>query len=348
MAFAYNFEGLVMKKTIICLLFTLLTVPIVWGGNMKEEDLFIAGYIEALLKEKHAASVSVVVQQGNVYLPASFANHENYEEIINEIGVQSEVKTITLVDDDRVEKLRRIWIYPGESLIKPLRADKRWPRFSLGYRYYTEKDHYKNAVDLNVGKTFSLYRMGLEGAVPVELGAQVGVFSTFDLYDFNFDVINSDFFWGVPITASFGPVSVTGRFYHQNTLAGAGGRYLASENIGYEALDTIVSFEPNEWFRIYGGLGAIISAHPSDYGRMLYQIGTEFEIKSDYTSVPDTIIALNINGSEETKYIMSWSFLVGLEIVKNTVVAFEIYDGFSEGWAYNSRIQWIGLGIHYY
>jgi hypothetical protein len=191
--------------------------------------------------------------------------------------------------------------------------------------------------------------MGLEGSVPVELGAQVGVFSTFDLYDFDFDAINSDFFWGVPITAAMGPVTVTGRFYHQSTLTGTAARHTTGvTNIGYEAVDGLVSFEPNEWFRLYGGLGFIVSARPSDYGRLLYKIGTEFEIKSDYTSVPDTVIALNINGSEETKYIMSWSFLVGFEITKNTIASLEIYDGFNNGWAYNNRIQWIGIGIHYY
>ncbi|MDR2401240.1 MAG: DUF1207 domain-containing protein [Deferribacteraceae bacterium] len=333
-----------MKKIVAAVLFILLTAPFSWADILKEEDLFIAGYIEGILKGKHAADVRVVVQQGHVYLPATFANHENYEEIINEIGKHEGVKTITLVDYDRVEALRRIWIYPGESLIKPLRADRSWPDFSLGYRYYTEKDYTKNALDVNVGKTFSIYRMGLEGAVPVELGIQAGVFSTFDLYDFDFDVINSDFFWGVPVTAAFGPIAVTGRFYHRNTLTSVPGK----DSIGYEAADVLASFEPNEWFRLYGGLGLIVSARPSDYGRLLFQLGAEFEIKADYLSVPDTIIALNINGSEETKYILSWSFLVGLEVAKNALVSFEIYDGFDSGWAYNNRIQWIGLGIHYY
>jgi opacity protein-like surface antigen len=333
-----------MKKVVAAFILILSVVSFAWANTLKDEDLFIAGYIEGILKGKHASDVNVVVQQGHVYLPSSFSNHANYEEIVNEIGQIDGVKTITLTDDDRVETLRRIWIYPGESMIKPLRADLRWPAFSLGYRYYTEKDYYKNAVDVNLGKTFSLYRMGLEGGIPVELGLQAGVFSTFDLYDFNFDLVNSDFFWGVPITANFGPVIVTGRFYHQNTLdAGIGQR-----RIGYEALDGIVSFEPNEWFRLYGGLGSIITARPSTYGRMLYQAGVEFDIKSDYTSVPDTIIALNINGSEETKYQISWSLLLGLEIATSTLISLEFYDGFNNGWAYNSRVQWIGIGMHYY
>ncbi|MDR2105729.1 MAG: DUF1207 domain-containing protein [Deferribacteraceae bacterium] len=332
-----------MRKLAAVVVFILSAAPFLWGATLDEQDLFIAGYISGILKGRHAADVKAVVQRGHVLLPASFANHENYEEIINEIGQLNGVKSITLTDDDRVETLRRIWVYPGESLIKPLRADRHWPSFSLTYQYYTEKDRTKNALGVNVGKTFSVYRMGLEGSVPIELGVQAGVFSLFDLYDFNFDLINSDFFWGVPITAALGPVALTGRFYHNNTLDSSIGA-----KIGYEAVDALISFEPNEWFRLYGGAGLIVSARPSDYGRLLFQLGTEIEIRADYLSVPKTIIALNINGSEETKYILSWSFLVGLELVKNAVAAVEVYDGFDDGWAYDRRVQWIGVGLHYY
>jgi hypothetical protein len=263
------------------------------------------------------------------------------------------VDAIKLVDDDQMTRVSRTWLLPGDTLFAPLAADPRWPKFSASYRYYTKSEYDKHAFAASMGKTFSLLRSGLGESVVTELGLQASVFPIFDLDTPSFDLINADYFFAIPVTFQFTGATVMARLSHMSSHLGD--EYLLDNpeleriNLSYETLDVLGSFEPNNWFRLYGGGGYIISADPTKYGRWTYQGGVELRVLSDYKSVPDLLIAVDAKGLEETYYTPSVTVTVGLEVMRRATLSFEVHDGYSpNGQFYNEKVTWVGVGVHLY
>jgi hypothetical protein len=242
---------------------------------------------------------------------------------------------------------------PGDTLFRPLAADPRWPHFSAAYHYHTDGKNYKHSFDAAIGKTFSAWRSSLSEPVFSEVGIQVAAFPTFNAGVSSFDLINTDYLFGVPVFFQFDGVSVMARLYHQSSHMGDA--YFKKNpdvdrvNLNYQALDTLFSFEPNNWFRLYGGGGLVLHSDPGGYGTWMYQGGVEMRVISEIPSIPDLLLALDVKGQEETNYTPSYSISIGVEAFQNGKIALEIYDGYSpNGQFYRERVTWVGLGIHLY
>src|SRR5690349_1310432 len=160
-------------------------------------------------------------------------------------------------------------VLPRSNLFEPLMADPRWPRFSAGYRYYTDDPDVKHAGAVSFGETFSLYRNSLFNG-RWEVGFQAAVFSLFDLNSESMDLINADYWVGIPISYRIGDFSVLGRVYHQSSHLGD--EFLLREgidrsrriNLSYEAVEALASYDIGEEFRVYGGFSYLVDRGPSD------------------------------------------------------------------------------------
>lgn len=92
-----------------------------------------------------------------------------------------------------------------------------------------------------------------------------GVFSIFDLNADSSDLINSDFFVGLPISARYGPLSAQVRVFHQSSHLGD--EFLLRGpvdriNLSYEGADLRLSVKPWNWLRFYAG-GVVRSSTPN-------------------------------------------------------------------------------------
>ncbi len=319
----------------------------------EEENLYLTGYIKSLLEEKYNSQDKVAVRSGEVFLADSIASNPQYEAIINDISKIQGVKTIKLVSQSQLERIRKVWLYSQEPLMRPLLADPRWPQFSASANYYSIDKVYKHSFDADFGKGFSIIRMGLGESMFSELGIQAGVFADFDMDKSTFILVNADYFVGLPVTVQWEGFTVMGRVYHQSSHLGD--EYMEKHpqidrvDLQYEVLDFIASFEPNEWFRLYGGGGFIFRRTPSTYGRWLYQMGLEMRVVADSITIPTLVIALDMKGAEETDYVPAWSALMGVEIARNTYIGAQFYDGYSpKGMFYKDKVQSFGIGLHIY
>jgi hypothetical protein len=245
---------------------------------------------------------------------------------------------------------------PGEPLWKPLLADPRWPKFSAAYRYYTNtKEDYKHVFAATLGKTFSLYRTGFGESMFTEVGVQAAVFPIFDLDTQVLEHINADYLFAIPVTVQFTGISFMGRFSHVSTHLGD--QYIRDHpqvkpiHISYEMIDALASFEPNQWFRLYGGGGYIFSPDPSRYGNWQYQGGIELRVISDYvnTNVPTLYVALDVKGLEGSDYTPSTTATIGVEVLDLGKIYFELHDNYTpDGQFYDQKVTWIALGVQLY
>ncbi|MDR2884065.1 MAG: DUF1207 domain-containing protein [Deferribacteraceae bacterium] len=356
-----------MQKVIFTLLLLIAAVSTSMAAetDVESEDIYLEGYIRAMLKERYSLGIDVEVRNGEVFMKDSVADTPRYEELIEDVSKVKGVESIKIVDEEQMKRVERTWIMPGAPLFKPLTADPRWPEFAGSYRYYTNSEHDKHAFAASIGKTFSLWRTNLANSnsnevnnkrrdsIFAEIGLQMAAFPTFDLDNADFDLINADYQIGIPVTIQFTGVTVMGRISHQSTYIGD--EYMEKNpdieriNLSYETIDLLASYEPNEWFRIYAGGGYVIHADPTDYGAWLYQGGVELRVIADYTGVPDLLIAIDAKGLEETYYTPSVTVSVGLELTERMKIALEVHDGYSpDGQFYNEKVTWMGIGIHLY
>jgi hypothetical protein len=140
-------------------------------------DDFIRGYASAVLEREfglknfslNGAREAVTVTSGEL-TPA------DYDKVIAALSSIDGVKRVLIFDSRGVEVATssaqssaaqrsmaerlpaeyEVGFLPGGNLFEPLIADPRWPRFSIGYRYFPSQS--RNVASTTFGETISLYR----------------------------------------------------------------------------------------------------------------------------------------------------------------------------------------------
>ncbi|WP_454062025.1 DUF1207 domain-containing protein [Candidatus Nitrospira salsa] len=170
---------------------------------------------------------------------------------------------------------------PDDDVFRPLLAAPKEPRFIGGY----QRVRFRNANEsLNVGLITAGGTFGLWGyrhetnCDGLQFNLFGAIFSQFDLDADSTDLINSDFQVGFPLTWRRGPLSTRVRVYHQSSHVGD--EFLLRNpgfnrvNLGFEAVDAIVSFD-SHWWRVYTGGSYLIRRSPA-LDRGLFHGGLEF------------------------------------------------------------------------
>lgn len=342
-----------LKKIIICLLW-LPTLSYAGSENPSHtDDLYINGYIGAVMLKEYGISTDIEVRDGNVYLPQTLTERSDYEQIKDDILAAPGVRSIKIVQDTQLERIASVWVHPSAPLFDPLIADQKWPRFSAGYHYYTESVNYKHAFDGVFGKVFPVVRKGMTSSVFTEVGVLASVFATFDLNSESFDLMNADYMVGIPFSVKWNRLSMITRFYHQSSHLGdeyiKRSPWVERVNLSYETIDSIVSYRLLDWLRVYGGAGFVVRRDPSTYGRWSYQFGTEVYLAPDSLFLPVQVLAVDVKGMEETGYTPYVSAKLGIRPSKNTLLTLDFYNGNSpHGQFYISRVTWVGVSFTIY
>jgi hypothetical protein len=239
-------------------------------------DDFIQGYASAVLKrEFRIKKFSLNVTSEAVRLTSGDLNGADHDKVIVALLSIQGVKKAEIADARGIVVASsapqqtgtqralpknatgpdyELGFLPGGHLFDPLIADPRWPRFSMGYRYFPSEG--KNVGAATFGETIALYRRrGPSGALG-EMGFQAGVFSIFDLSAPSSDLVNTDFFAALHATYRANDLAAFFPIFHQSSHLGD--EFLLRNridrvNLSFEGADLKLSYRPFDWLRLYGG-----------------------------------------------------------------------------------------------
>ena len=251
---------------------------------------------------------------------------------------------------------------PGtRRLFEPLMADPRWPHFSIAYHYYTDDEELKNVGATSFGETLPLFN----GKGPLNgewgMGIQAAVFAIFDLDAPSYDLINADYWVGIPFEYRVNALSGLIRIYHQSSHIGD--EYLLRNridrvNLSYESVDVKLSYDLADWFRVYSGAGYLIRKEPKDLKPWSAQFG--FEIRSPRTYLERAlrpIAGVDIKTREELSWRTDISLKSGVEFYlkrgRSGYYKIQFTAGYFNGYSpngqfYERQIEYLSLGSHFY
>lgn len=242
---------------------------------------------------------------------------------------------------------------PVDELFKPLIADPRQPQFSIRYHRYKAAEAF-NAASVSFGDYFGFASGVLEEYGISQIGLQGAVFAVFNLDTPSQDLINADYWIGIPLSFRRGPFSYLTRIYHQSSHLGD--EFLLGDigdleriNLSYEDWETLVSYDWRKW-RFYGGGGFILHSEP-DLDPWHLQGGAEFR-RPHFLGKFNLIAAADVQATEEQDWHLNRSYQVGFAFGgdqgRELRLMLEHYRGFSpNGQFYTERLRYTGLGVYF-
>ena len=363
------------RRSLTTVLFAAVIVVACVSVASAADDAYLKGYADAVLMHNYSLTApSLTVQSGVVRVYAQDlggANHTEVTEALSEIsGVQRvEIRdreepgaviaaapppSVPLVDSRPTEAS---FLPPG-SLFRPLLADPRWPDFSVAYRYYIEDNEVRHVGSANFGGMIALYRDTAPLSGQWEVGLQAGVFSIFDLAADSKDLINSDFFVAGVGSYRKDNFSAMARLFHQSSHLGD--EFLLRNrvnriNLSYEVLDLKLSYRIAQMFRLYVGGGWMFDQEPADLDPWMTQFGLDFESPWLFLGHAQPIGGADFKLHEEHAWSTDFSIRAGVRFsgsrafYRKVALMLEYFKGHSpNGQFYQRKIEYLGLGLHYY
>jgi hypothetical protein len=261
---------------------------------------------------------------------------------------------------------------PRGDVFCPLVSDPKAIRSFASYLRHESGDDLADAeldiASVGIGDSFGLGRWtGSKAGDGVQLSATAGVFAQFDLGTESYDLLNSDFIVGLPLTIRNGWFSTRIRVYHQSSHLGD--EYLSREPADRQDREDL-SFESLEWIlsadggplRAYGGGEMLFRRVPEDLGRYVVHGGLELRPLARVIPLGTLggfrfVAAGDVKSSEEQDWKPAISARAGLEYdragsedatARRYGVFAEFYTGPSPyGQFFREKVRLMGIGIHF-
>ncbi len=352
----------------------LLCVP--FSLQAATSDNFVRGYASAVLeREFRIKDFSLSVADGAVRVTSSELRDTDHDKVIavflsihgvkmveiadgrgavvassdsQRAGTQPGVQSSTKLDYE-------LGFLPRGKLFEPLIADPRWPRFSMGYRYFPSEARHVGAATF--GESIALYRTrGAAGGLG-EIGFQAGVFSIFDLSAPSSDLVNTDFFVALQGSYRANGLSTIFRIFHQSSHLGD--EFLLRNridriNLSFEGVDVKLSYRPFDWLRFYGGGGYLFQVDPSDLKPWSTQGGIELQTPWRFWDDSTRLVtALDLQNRKENRWSTEISLRGGIQferpmsLMRKISLLLEYYKGHSpNGQFFDRKIEYFGPGLH--
>jgi len=350
-----------------------------WYAFASSDD-YMKGYAEAVLKKQFGIiPVSVNVEDGVITVILEDTADPLKEQITEELyridGTRAVMltgpapsETGTALHPEAIPSARKDGrehsgtggsFFEKEHLFDPLIADPRWPHFSIAYQFYINDDELRNAAATSFGETLPFYSDAAPFGGNWQLGLQAAVFALFDLDAASHDLINADYWVGVPLSYRKNDFSAMTRLYHQSSHLGD--EFLLRSrvnrvNLSYEAVDIKASYDFTRSFRGYAGSGFLIRKEPEDLKRWSLQYGFEFRSSRAYlNNTVKPLAGADFKSREENDWDIDMSLRAGVQLESNRMfwnrlnLMLEYFYGFSpNGQFYDRRIKFLSLGMHFY
>lgn len=340
-----------------------------------EPEEYLRGYVDSLLDSRYPGlglRSQVISVEGVVTLTShTCLGPSQKRDVAYLLTKTGRVKTIQwdlstncdksddAMEQDKAETERSsqipvdLYALPEQELFAPLLADPRQPRFSVSYLHYRSPASEFSAASVAFGEYFGLASGFFGSSGSSQIGIQGGVFALFNLEAPSSDLINADYWIGLPISYRKGPWSYVLRLYHQSSHLGdefiLGNPGINRVNLSYEDMEFIASYEWERW-RLYGGGGYILNSEP-DLAPKHFQGGVEY-IKARAAGRLSLIAAADIQTSEELDWRRSRSYQVGFELrsgsPRRVRLMLEHFRGHSpNGQFYREPLRYTGLGLYF-
>ena len=242
---------------------------------------------------------------------------------------------------------------PEQAMFAPLIADPRQPRFSVSYQRYHIADTKFDAASVAFGEYFGLASGVLGNSGSSDIGLQGAVFALFNLDTPSNDLINADYWIGIPITYRKENWSYMLQYYHQSSHLGdefiLGNPGVTRINLSYEDVELLASYEW-EKLRLYGGGGYIVNSEP-DIAPKHWRAGMEF-VHPRAIGGLDFIAALDMQSSQELAWERSYSAQAGFEFKNGSNrrlrLMLEHFHGHSpNGQFFREYLRYNGIGLYF-
>lgn len=265
---------------------------------------------------------------------------------------------------DAPETARGLETLPGGRLFNPLWADPRWAHFSASYHNYQGDEELSDVGAVSFGESFGLLGGSAGKGARWQVDFQAAVFGIFDLNAESKDLVNADYWVGIPLSYRNGNFSAIARVFHQSSHLGdeflLRRRNIDRVNLSYEAVDLKTSYEFDNGFRLYGGAGYLFHREPADLDPWSTQVGAEYAFPMTYKlpffgSAVRPVAAADLQNREENDWRADLSLRGGIQF-ENPVarsqqvqLLLEYFNGRSpNGQFYDRSVEYIGLGMHVY
>ncbi len=339
------------------------------------QDEYLRGYVDALLDSRYPGlglRSHIIATDGSVRLTSrTCLGPSQKRDIVDMLTKTKQVKSVhwgLSTDCDRspeaAESLKTepestppvaidVRALPEKELFAPLLADPRQPRFSMSYEHYHSQSSQFAAANVALGEYFGLAQGFFGEAGSSQIGIQAAVFALFNLDAPSSDLINADYWIGLPISYRRGPWSYLIRLYHQSSHLGdefiLGNPGINRVNLSYEELEGLVSYEWEQW-RVYGGGGYLVHSEP-DLAPKQIHAGAEF-LEPHAVGRFNFIAAVDVRASEELDWSSSRSFQAGFEFKNSSPrrvrLMLEYFQGHSpNGQFYRESLRYTGLGLYF-
>ena len=351
----------------LCLVAALI-VFVPRGAAARTDDAYLAGYAAAVLeRELQLRDAVVSVTRGVVVVRADVSGVTRERVVAALASIPGVVRVDVLAPDEHSQHDATTvstsvgaplpQILPSDGLFEALRADPRWPHFSVAYHSYRREGgeaRLDNVGTTSFGETIPLYRDAGPFDGLWELGLQAGVFAVFDLDAPSSDLVNADYLGGATLAYRLGAFSLIQRIFHQSSHLGD--EYLLRTdtdrvNLSYEQADLRLSYDVLDVLRLYAGGGAILRRQPSDLDRWSSQYGAEIDLPVGWPLRP--VAAVDVQHREETDWNTDLSVRAGFELEdlsmasRRVLLLGEWYDGHSpNGQFFDEKIEFFGVGAH--
>jgi len=370
MKFPWRFMLILFRAVRWRLLMAVLVMGACPYVSASEHDDYLRGYVDALLDSRFPGlglRVQTVNPDAGVTLTSRTCLGPSQKRDVTYLLINTgQVKTVLWAlsaDCDDSSSVPEpdtaapapidIHALPETELFAPLLADPRQPRFSVSYQQYRGSSREFAAASTAVGEYFGL-ATGMFGEYgSSQVGIQGAVFALFNLDAPSSDLINADYWIGLPISYRRGPWSYLIRLYHQSSHLGdefiLGNPGVDRVNLSYEELEGLVSYEWERW-RVYGGGGYLVHSEPELAPKQVHA-GAEYLLPRAAGKF-DLIAAADVRASEELDWSSSRSYQVGFEFKRSTTrrvrLMLEHFRGHSpNGQFYREPLRYTGLGLYF-
>jgi len=330
----------------------------------KATDPYFEGYIQALLDMHYAEyRLVVIVKNKHVWL-ANLPNNKMLSEsiisFVKDVPGVEEVSVLNGVppaDEEMREKyverpkISGIWFPQMTELFQPIIADPRAATYSLGWRS-GDKVCGPKCVGVSLGDDFPIYRwLDLFWGGDLQIGIEAAIWSVFNMDPHpnkakgaTAELVNTDFYGGIPITYASGPWSFRFRIYH---ISGhLGDEYMVDHptverlNPSIEGVDFFTSYQASQAIRVYVGPGVYVHSDPTfkwkplyiEYGTEARFLGSKFYHQKLYGTC---FIALLWRNLEQLDYNFDGTYRIGYEFSKLQGIGrkFRGYAGYHHGYS---------------
>ena len=339
-------------------------------------DPYFEGYIQALVDMHYAEyRVIVIVKNHKVWLanmPHNKMLSHSIESFVRDVPGVEEVHVLNGVPPEDEElrekyvnrpKIKGIWFPQMTELFLPLIADPRNATYSLGYR---SGDHVigVKTIGVSLGDDFPIYRwLDVFWGGEIQVGIDAGIWSVFNMDPHPNtangwgELVNTDFYVGIPLTFATGPWSFRLRGYHISSHLGD--EYMVDHpdvvrlNPSIEAIDFFTSYQASEAIRLYVGPGCVVHSDSTfpwkpiyiEYGAEARFLGSKFLKQRLYGTC---FIALFWRNVEQLDYNFDGTYRAGYEWSKLQGIGrkFRLYIGYHHGYSLEGQFQ--KMRTHYF